>query len=88
MFANLQPLLDPMSAAQNEKDFHAALEPIIAMAGPLLAQLPGLMRRQQGGGYGGDYGDGYDDMDMDMGMEEEMMQEQMMMEQEMRNGGN
>jgi hypothetical protein len=90
MLASMQPVLDTMFAAQNEKDFHASLEPMMAMVGPMLAQLPSLMKRSRGG-YGDDYDMGmdYDEgMEMDMDYEEEMMMEQAMMEQEMRNGGN
>lgn len=84
-------MIDPLKSAESARDFHAALDAMMAQAAPMIAmaaQFSPAGRRGGRGGYGGGYGDGYGDgyeddmMDME-GMddyEEEMMNQQMMME--------
>ncbi|WP_145416481.1 hypothetical protein [Planctomycetes bacterium K23_9] len=70
--------LDPIMQAQNEKDFHAAMEPVFMQLSPLIAQLPTML-----GAQGNRRGNDMMNMDMEMGMGMDDMGEEMEMEMEM-----
>lgn len=78
-------MIEPLKSAESSRDFHAALDGMMAQAAPMIgmaAQLANVGRRGGGrGGYGGGYDQSYED-EM-MGMDEMDDYEQEMMDQEM-----
>ncbi len=93
MFSMVQPLLQSLEFAQDEGNFHAAVETMIAGIAPNLEQFAatagmnlGLAsnNRRGPGGFDSEYGD-YDEMMMEEMMEEEMedMEEDYNYEEEM-----